>query len=55
MTLVIHFHQEGYRDFKHYYQQHVRRDLSKEFPDLVSYSRFVELMPGVLMHLCAYL
>ena len=55
MTLVIHFHQEGYRDFKHYYQNHVRRDLSKEFPKLVSYGRFVELMPGVLMHLCAYL
>ena len=46
---------EGYRDFKHFYQNHVQRDLSEEFPDLVSYSRFVELMPSVLMHLCAYL
>ena len=55
MTLVIHFHQEGYRDFKHYYQNHVCTDLSCEFPHLVSYSRFVELMPGVLAPLCAYL
>lgn len=55
MTLVIHFHQEGYRDFKHYYQTYVRRELAVEFPGLVSYNRFVELMPGVLMPLCAYL
>ena len=55
MTLVIHFHREGYRDFKHYYQNHVQQHLVAEFPNLVSYSRFVELMPGVLMHLCAYL
>ena len=55
MTLVIHFHREGYRDFKHFYQNHVQRHLSEEFPNLVSYSRFVELMPGALIYLCAYL
>lgn len=55
MTLVIHFHQEGYRDFKHYYQNHVCQQLAVEFPGLVSYGRFVELMKGVLLPLCAYL
>lgn len=55
MTIVIHFHQAGYRDFKHYYQQHVCEHLVAEFPRLVSYGRFVELMPGVLLVLCAYL
>lgn len=55
MTLVIHFHQEGYRDFKHYYQKHVCKHLTTEFPSLVSYGRFVELMPTVLLPLCAYL
>jgi hypothetical protein len=55
MTIVIHFHQAGYRDFKHYYQQHVCKHLFAEFPRLVSYGRFVELMPGVLLVLCAYL
>ena len=55
MTLMIHFHQEGYRDFKHYYQNHVCKHLSEEFPSLVSYGRFVELMPTVLLPLCAYL
>lgn len=55
MTLVIHFHQAGYRDFKHYYQKHVCKHLQAEFPDLVSYGRFVELMSTVLLPLCAYL
>ncbi len=54
MTIVIHFHQAGYRDFKHYYQTHVCKHLLTEFPRLVSYGRFVELMPSVLLVLCAY-
>ncbi len=55
MTIVIHFHQQGYRDFKSFYQKHVCKHLLTEFPRLVSYGRFVELMPGVLLVLCAYL
>lgn len=55
MTIVIHFHQASYRNFKHYYQKHVCEQLATEFPCLVSYSRFVELMPSVLLPLCAYL
>lgn len=53
--VMIHFHQEGYRDFKHYYQKHVCQHLASEFPKLVSYGRFVELMSGVVLLLCAYL
>ena len=55
MTLMIHFHQAGYRDFKSYYQKHVCVFLREEFPGLVSYSRFVELIPRVLLALTAYL
>ncbi len=55
MTLVVHFHQSGFRDFKHYYQNHVCKQLAAEFPGLVSYGRFIELMKGVLLPLCAYL
>ena len=55
MTLVIHFHQSGFRDFKHYYQNYVCKQLGEEFPGLVSYGRFIELMKGVLLPLCAYL
>ena len=55
MTILINFHQAGYRNFKHYYTKHVKVHLRKDFPDLVSYNRFVELIPTVLIHLCAYL
>ena len=55
MTILIHFHQSSYRDFKSYYQKHVSQHLNDEFPRLVSYNRFVELMPEVLLPLCAYL
>ena len=54
MTIIIHFHQWGYRTFKSYYQQHVQAHLQREFPQLVSYSRFVSLMPRVLLMLWAY-
>ncbi len=55
MTIIIHFHQSHYRDFKAYYTQHVLVHLRSEFPGLVSYTRFVELMPAALLPLCAYL
>jgi hypothetical protein len=55
MTLLIWFHQSPYRTFKAYYTEHVQRYLRTEFPHLVSYSRFVELMPSVLLPLTMYL
>ena len=55
MTIVIHFHQAHYRTFKHYYQQRVLVDLRTEFPQAVSYQRFVELMPRILVPLLRYL
>ena len=55
MTVMIHFHQSRYRHFKAYYTQYVQEHLHREFPRLVSYERFVGLMPGALIPLCAYL
>ncbi|MCC6804104.1 MAG: IS982 family transposase, partial [Anaerolineae bacterium] len=55
MTILIHFHQSQYRNFKAYYTQHVAVYLQGEFPKLVSYERFVQLMPRVFSRLCAYL
>ena len=48
MTILIHFHQSHYRDFKAFYTLHVCKHLCNEFPGLVSYTRFVELMPSAL-------
>ena len=55
MTILIHFHQSHYRTFKAYYTEHVQVHLSSDFPHLVSYQRFVALMPSVLVPLLAYL
>jgi Transposase DDE domain len=54
MTIIIHFHQSGYRDFKDYYTKHVLVHLRSEFPQLVSYSRFVTLMQRAVLLLWAY-
>lgn len=54
MTLLIYFHQSHYRDFKAFYL-YMMNDHRKEFPHLVSYSRFVELQACALIPLCAYL
>ncbi len=37
MTIMIHFHQSGYRFFKAYYQNYVQKHLAGDFPGLVSY------------------
>lgn len=55
MTILIHFHQSHYRDFKAYYTCHVSVHLRREFPRLVSYARFVQLIPRALTPLCLYL
>jgi hypothetical protein len=55
MTIIIYFHQSRYRNFKAYYTEYVSQHLRGEFPNLVSYERFVVLMPSVLGPLSAYL
>jgi transposase len=55
ITILIHFHQSHYRNFKAYYTEYVLVRLSREFPGLVSYNRFVEFIPSVLLVLCVYL
>jgi len=55
MTIIIYFHMSHYRNFKNYYTQYVMKHLRSEFPTLVSYNRFVELMPRALLPLCLYL
>ena len=55
ITVLIHFHQSHYRDFKAFYTQHVCEHMRSEFPTLVSYTRFVELIPSALPAMCLYL
>ncbi len=55
MTIIIYFHQSGYRYFKSYYQHYVQEHLTTEFPQLVSYPRFITLMPRTFVPLIFYL
>ena len=45
MTIAIAFHGSGFRTFKEFYTLQVLPHWRKAFPNLVSYNRFVELMP----------
>lgn len=55
LTIIVHFHQSHQRNFKHYYQDYVCAQLSSDFPGLVSYGRFVELMGEVTTPMVALL
>jgi len=54
MTILILFQSSNYRTFKHFYL-HMRAHHRQDFPDLVSYKRFVNLIPRAMMPLFAYL
>ena len=55
MTIVIHFHQSHYRDFKNYYLDYVCRQLRDYFPELLSYTRFLGITSSVVVPMCSYL
>ena len=52
MTLVVLFHIVGYRNFKTFYLGYVLNFLQKEFPNLPSYNRFVELKSQLVFPRC---
>jgi hypothetical protein len=54
MTIMVYWHLSGFKNFKVYYIQHVQVHLHKDFPSLVSYSRFVELMKSVSLPLFVF-
>jgi hypothetical protein len=55
MTILIAFHESYYRNFKAYYREKVLAQWESEFPGLVSYTRFVEFIPSVILPLTVYL
>lgn len=54
MTIMISFHMSNHRDFKNFYKGYVTRFYGKYFPDLLSYTRFLEVMARALVPLCSY-
>lgn len=55
MTIVITFHGSGFRTFKDFYTCQVLPHWRSAFPHLVSYNRFVELIPWSVMALACFL
>ena len=55
MTILIVFHFGTFANFKHYYLHYIRMHLRREFPDAVSYNRFVELESRVFFKLMFFL
>ena len=54
MTILIMYHLSGYRTFKHYYTRHIMKYQKQDFPNLVSYNRFVEIMRYAFVPLLLY-
>lgn len=54
MTILVAFQSSGYRTLKHFYLYLVKSKKSL-FPNLVSYSRFVELQPQAVVGLWGYI
>jgi hypothetical protein len=43
ITILVLFHAMGFKNLKHFYLFYVEKNLNNQFPNLVSYNRFVEL------------
>lgn len=54
MTIIIAYHSSGFKNFKSYYF-FIKNYHHSEFPQLLSYSRFIEWKPYCLIPLCSYL
>ena len=55
ITILIMYHLSGYRTFKWYDKNHVMKYQKQDFPTLVSYNRFVEIMEYALVLLVVYI
>lgn len=55
ITILICFHYGCFKDFKHFYLYYVKEHLKEEFPNILSYNRFVELERKVMFHLPLFL
>lgn len=55
ITILIAFHLGGYRNLKDFYTNYVQKVLTREFPQTVSYNRFVELQQKALFPMVIFL
>jgi len=55
ITILIAFHLGGFRNLKHFYINYVQKHLQDDFPETVSYNRFVELQQKALLPMVLFL
>lgn len=55
ISICVFFHLSGFRCFKHFYMFYLQKHMQPEFPNIVSYNRFVELTQSVLMPMTIFL
>lgn len=55
MTVLVLFHAMGYKNLKHFYLFYLGKHLKNEFPNLVSYNRFVELQKRAVVPMALFL
>ncbi|MDD5463442.1 MAG: transposase [Methylococcales bacterium] len=55
IAILVAYHQKGYRTFKGFYRQPVQKYWRPEFPNLLSYHRFIELLPEVTVPVTAFM
>ena len=54
ITILLLFHEGQYRNLKHFYLFYLKEHMQKEFPQTVSYNRFVELQQRALFPLALF-
>jgi len=55
ITILVIFHLKQYRNLKHFYINYVQKHMKKEFPETVSYNRFIELQKKAFLPMCVFL
>jgi Fe-S cluster assembly scaffold protein SufB len=55
MSILVYFNIQNFQNFKDYYLKYICVYYRDYFPDLISYNRFVELIPRTLLPLSSYM
>lgn len=55
ISIMVFFHLKGYRCLKHFYVHYVQKHMQSEFPETVSYNRFVELQSKSILPMVVFL
>lgn len=55
ISIMVFFHLKGFRCLKHFYIHYVQKHMKSEFPETVSYNRFVELQSKSVLPMVVFL